>query len=432
VLLGLAIAACWDRGQGARDPGARGQVGRQGTAGSAVVRLGGVAKTRWRTVTLPVVVPYVVGIGLLTAAFQHWYGSPDPQVPYHGYAGTSTIGTGGWDFWYEFALRDLLNPIVGWIPFAPVHWLGFAGLGCLVVFFGWPAAACVAVAGGYELLVASVGPSVGWGFPARYTMIIVPLIAIPLAVAIQKVRPARVAFVPLLALSFVFAVAAVRDYGHLYPVDDTQRIFGLRSTATAFPITHQPDPNFPPTSFTLAPGQRGPQTGRVRGGQVVATGGRDGPGFVLFGPYVSLKSGAYQARFSLAASGVRQDEVVATIEATGQTPGAVFAREVVTGRQLRQRRLTDFRLPFAAPGGHPVETRVYYHGNGTLRAGPVQVDPIAAAPPLGHFRDWPLTFLWVAGTVFVGWLFVQVMKLTRDRGAHAQPRKRSHEASSIG
>ena len=52
--------------------------------------------------------------------------------------------------------------------------------------------------------------------------------------AIQKVRAARVVFVPLLAVSLVFAVAAVRDYGLLYPAE-VQRVFGMRSTATGLP-----------------------------------------------------------------------------------------------------------------------------------------------------------------------------------------------------
>ena len=124
-------------------------------------------------------------------------GVPISTAPYEAY-GDPAVGTGDWNFWYHYALRDILDPVVGWIPFAPVHWLGFAGLGCLVVMFGWPAAGAIAVAAGYELLISSVGTGVGFGLPARYPMIVVPLIAVPLAVVIQKIRVARVIFVPLL------------------------------------------------------------------------------------------------------------------------------------------------------------------------------------------------------------------------------------------
>ena len=90
------------------------------------------------------------------------------------------------------------------------------------------------MAAGYELVISSVGTGVGFGLPARYPMIIVPLIAVPLAVGIQRIRVALLVFVPLLALSLIFAVAAVRNFGLLYP-SDVQSIFGMRSTATAFP-----------------------------------------------------------------------------------------------------------------------------------------------------------------------------------------------------
>ena len=70
-------------------------------------------------------------------------------------------------------------------------------------------------------------------------------------------------------------------------------------------------------------------------------------------------------------------------------------------------------LPFATPGGF-VETRVFYRGRHAA-SGPINVQPIAAAQPVTHYRDWPLAFLWVGGTFLVGWLFVQVMMLTRQR-----------------
>jgi hypothetical protein len=76
-------------------------------------------------------------------------------------------------------------------------------------------------------------------------------------------------------------------------------------------------------------------------------------------------------------------------------------------------RLSDFDLSFATAGGMAIETRVSYLGRGTLRAGPVRVQPITAPEPKTHFRDWPLAFLWVGGTLLVGWLFVQVMTLSR-------------------
>jgi hypothetical protein len=408
ILFGLAVAACiqgWSR-----DGRGKGLEGTVQAARALVVRCVRVLTKQWRTITLPVLVPYAIGIGSLAAAFQHWYGSPNLQASYQPY-GSPAVGGARWDFWYQFALRDILDPVVGWIPFAPVHWLGFAALGCLVVRFGWPAAGCVAAAAGYELVISSVGPGVGFGFPGRYPMIVIPLIAVPLAVAIQKLRPARVIFVPLLALSLVFAVAGIRDYGQLYP-SDIPHIFGMRSTATAFPVLNIVSV---PVSFTLAPdAPPRPQTGKLEQGQVVGKAGRDKPGFLRFGPYVGLKDGAYRATFSLAASGVGPEDHVATIEVTGG-PEEVLARRVITARDLRPRDLSNIELSFGTPGALWVETRVFYHGRGTLRVGAIDVQPILPPQPATtHFRDWPLVFMWVAGTFLVGWLFVSLMRLSRN------------------
>jgi hypothetical protein len=370
------------------------------------------AARSWRTVTLPGVVPYAVVVGLFILAFEHWYGSPDPRTPYYAYS-TTSIGAGGWRALYDFVLHDLFNPLVGWIPFVPVHWLGLAALGCLVVAFGWAAVAGIVVAAGYELVLASAAPAGGWGLPARYLLVVIPLVAIPIALAIQQLRLARIVFVPLLAGSLVFAVAAVRHHEGLYPAGEKQKIFGLRSISPAFPVTRPPQPA---TSFSLAPGQFPPQTGRLRGGSVVARAGRDKRGFVVYGPYVPLRDGAYRARFSLAAADVASNRPVAAIEAVGQ--GEVFfGREELTGSDLRSRRLKEISLYFETPGDFAIETRVFYFGRGTLTAGSVQVEPLTppAAGSPSHLQDWPLAFLWVGGTILIGALFVQVMTLGRRR-----------------
>jgi hypothetical protein len=411
LLAGLAYAATSDRPKGTTSEAKRGLLERARAVAADLNRHLGAARRRWPTTTLPVLVPYAVMLALFVAAFEHWYGSPDPRTPYYAYSKT-TLGGGGLQAVYDYVLHDLFNPLVGWIPFAPVHWLGLAALGCVVVWFGWPAAACIGVAAGYELSLASSAPAGGWGLPARYLLIVMPLIAVPIAVAIQQLRLARVVFVPLLAGSLILAVAAVRDFEGLYPAGERQEIVGLRSIATAFPVTLPPQPA---TSLAAIPGQSPSQTGRLQGGRIVAKAGRDKPGFVLYGAYGTLKNGGYRARFSLAASGVEDDELVAIIEVIGQGE-TVFGRKVVTGRELIP-VLKDFDLSFTTPGDYATEARVYYRGRGTLEVGPAYVDSLAPSTPPSHLRDWPLAFLWVAGTVLIGALFVQVMTPRRRKVA---------------
>jgi len=413
LLAGLAYAATSERTAETSGPGRRGLRERAQVVWTDLKRHVVAAKSRWRTTTLPVLVPYAVVLAFFLAAFQYWYGSFDPRTPYYAYS-TTTLGGGGLQAVYDYTLHDLFNPLVGWIPFAPVHWLGLAALGCLVVWFGWPAAAAVAVAAGYELALASSAPVGGWGLPARYLLIVIPLIAVPIALVIQQVRLARFVFVPLLAGSLILAVAAVRDFEGLYPAGERQHIVGLRSIAPAFPVTLPP---LPPTNFTLSPGQAQTQTGQVQGSVVVARERRDKPGFMLWGPYSPLKSGAYEATFSLSATGVRPDDHVAVIEVIGGAD-IVFAREVVVGSQLGPGQPTQIDLSFATPGEYPVQTRVFYQGRGTVRTGPVVVERVApeGGPP-ARLRDWPLAFLWVGGTVLIGALFVQVMEPRVRRAA---------------
>jgi hypothetical protein len=296
------------------------------------------------------------------------------------------------------------------------------------VWFGWRAAACVAAAVAYEVIVASAGPGVGWGLPARYPMIVIPLIAIPIALVVQEVRVARVVFVPLLAGSLVFAGAAIADYQGLYPIADKPRIFGLRTTAVAFPTTR---PFRLVKSFVLAPGQVPPQSGRVEGNAVVTNGDRDPPGYLLWGPYNALREGRYRASFPLSVTGAGGRVPVATIEVAGAPPPKIFARRVVTAGDLNGRRPTRLALEFKTPGGYLIETRVFYDGLGSLRAGPVRVDPVRVAGST-RLPGWLLTFLWITGTVVVGWLFVRMMKRTRRPLAAGRRQTRPLSADGTG
>ena len=182
ILFGLALAAClqdWSPGVGGH--GLRGTIQ---AARAIVVRCAVVLVKRWRTITLPVLAPYAIGFGLLPPPFSTGMGAPSLGLV-RG-VGVPAVGAGHWDFWYQFALRDILDPVVGWIPFAPVHWLGFAALGCLVVWFGWPAVGASQWPLAMSCSFRVVGTGVGFGLPARYPMIVVPLIAVPLAVGIQR------------------------------------------------------------------------------------------------------------------------------------------------------------------------------------------------------------------------------------------------------
>jgi hypothetical protein len=390
LALGVFVGLIW--------AAARAHSGEERGIGSLVRAVSG----HWRTVVAPIVLPYAILFAAFAAAFQYWYGTVNPFEPYQRFSATSA-GDAGWDFLYEYVVGDILSPVHGWIPYVPVHWLGLAGVGVLVLRFRWPAAAALAVAVGYELILASAAPNVGWGFPARYLMPVLPLIAIPIAVTLQHVRPSRWLFAPLLAMSIVFAAAAARDHYGLYPIDDSSRIYGVRSVAHLFPI---PLPPKPTTSFVNEPGQLPPRTGAVQDGVVVARAGRDAPGFMMWGPYYTLKEGTYRATFPLRVEGVDPGARVATIEIAGAPPGKSIEAQIVTAREVSGRRPTEIPLVFGHNGGYLIETRVFFHGRGTLRAGPVLVEAEALAPGR-PYPSWALALFWVLGTIVAGWLLVR-------------------------
>jgi hypothetical protein len=399
-----------------------------GTArGSLSDRIGKEARSWWenlgcrrREAAFTVVLPYVVSFSVLGLTFQSLYGSPLPDAPYRP-LGFGTIGSGGWRFWYDSFLDYVLDPGIGWIPYAPVQWLGLVALVCLYKRWGWRALAIGGAALTYALLVASTGVPAGTGFPARYLVTVIPLVAVPLALVIDTVREARIVFVPLLLVSGVFAAAALLDYQTLYPFARERhheaRLFGVRSIQTAFPR---------PLVFPLGnsavdrPGDFQPQTGRIRNGRVVASSSRgDGPGYLMWGPYANLRTGSYRAMFTIVARGADRAEAARIEVAAGDR--ILAARGVTPADTRRSPKLTGFVLPFTTSGGLPIETRVFFDGRGEVEAGAAQLTPApgtAKAFPPVTFSDWPLAFLWVAGSTLVAVLFAQVMRappVTSDR-----------------
>jgi hypothetical protein len=383
----------------------------------SVLLLVGLAYRVWRRPSpttelgLRVAVPYAVSLGALGGLFLAFYGTPLPGAAYEGFS-EQTLGSGGWAFWYRYLLADILNPSLGWIPYAPVHWLGLAAIGCAVWLLRGGAVAVLAAVLGYVLLIESIGQPTGYEFPARFLVVVVPLVVIPLAIVLERVRVARFVFVPLLVVSLVFAFSAARDHESLYPLLGdryTARLFGVRSIQTAFPDTSG---DRAPTSFVLRPADVAPKVGRLERGPILASQTEgDQAGFMMDSPYVVLRSGRYLARFSVAGRGSAGLPVGQAYVASAE--GQVLAQRFIAPVADSWPALRELRLEFTTPGNLPVQTRVLFHGFGELAAGWTRVTPLAVTPaPDETFPDWPLAFLWVAGTVLVGVLFVQVMNRT--------------------
>ncbi len=193
---------------------------------------------------LLVLAPPLLSFAALALAFQRWYGSPLPNAAYTYFSG-GDLGNGGPGFLYRYALTDLLHPGIGWIPYAPVAWLGLAGLGLVVWRWRRAGAAVLAAVAAYVGLVALNGLPLGYHFPGRILLVAIVLVAVPLALALEHVPAARIAFVPLFAVSLVIAAAAVLDHDSAYPRDGGRgdaRLVVVRQLEPVFPNPRSDSP----------------------------------------------------------------------------------------------------------------------------------------------------------------------------------------------
>ena len=291
-------------------------------------------------------------------------------------------------------------------------------------WFGWRAAACVAAAAAYELLVASGNPGLGWGLPARYPMIVIPLIAIPIALLIQQVRAARFLFVPLLAVSFVFAAVAMNDFQGLYPVGDKPRMFGLRTTAAAFPMLgHEP----PADSFALIPSSgAAPDRPAKRPGNSSRKRGATDRATCSGGRTVPLRAGTYRASFPLGITGTWPTKSLSRgSRRSAARRRRVFASKVLTAGEIRSHGRQPVILEFNTPGEYLVETRLYYDGRGDTHSGPGECRGGPDVPAPARLSSRTLDVLWIGGTIVVGWIFVLLMRRSRRRSRRRSGRKRA-------
>ena len=390
--------------------------------------LGGSLRRERRAVAAAVA-PLVVSLVGLAGSFEYWYGSPSPRAGYRPIF-EGTVGSGGWTFWYEYFLGDVLHPGYGWLPYVPVHWLGLAGLGCLVLVLGRHAVVALAAAAAYVLFVASTGLPLGFSFPGRILLVVIVLVAVPLVVVLERVRLARLLFYPLLLGSLVFAAAGVLHHDNLYPsLGDrwVAQLAGVRSIQTAFPDLR---PASPPTRLGIEAPDATSDTGRLEGDRLVASDERgDRAGYLARSVVFPLRSGEYEAVFDLAVEGRGANArlEVDTVYGGPPTGPDVATKDVdVPG---------EAALPFAARDATLLEVRVFYGGRGAVELGGIFLVRTSPIPPAQRFPDWPLAFLWVVGTVLVGALFVQVARRDGDGTSkelqspllhsHARTRRRS-------
>ncbi|MDX6696674.1 MAG: hypothetical protein QOE65_71 [Solirubrobacteraceae bacterium] len=186
------------------------------------------------------VAPAVVSLLAMSVAFWAWYGSPALDAQYRLPATKAFVHHEGW-FVYQYAAGNLLGAQFGWLPIAPAHLLGIAALGLLVWRYRWTGALAALVFAGYVLVVSTGQP--GYAFAARFMVPVVPLVAVPLALAVAYSRAARLAFLPLAGLTWAFTVQGMHHADRLYAnVGDILRLPLSVKLHTLWPFVPAPPP----------------------------------------------------------------------------------------------------------------------------------------------------------------------------------------------
>jgi hypothetical protein len=211
-----------------------------------------LARTRRRWLAAAVG-PFLAGIGLLALAHQHWYGSPSPTAPTRLQEPRPEFDL---PWAYSHSLGGVLQPVYGWLPFAPLHLLAFVGAIYLCFKRSWWALFATAVAVVYLFAVGSAKPAGGgFAFPARYQLILIPLAALPLLLLLLERRSMWVPAAVLGALTVALSVAgAVRIDALVTKVGPDEPALPIASDlAVAWPhIAPREDEPYPDIPKTLA------------------------------------------------------------------------------------------------------------------------------------------------------------------------------------
>jgi hypothetical protein len=117
--------------------------------------------------------------------------------------------------------------------------------------------------------------------------------------------------------------------------------------------------------------------GRADGRRLVAESPSSRPGYLAFGPYVRLPPGHWEVTFDVESSAGTPGSPPSRCEiAFDRGQRVIWQAPLRPGRRRQVARLT---VAPAAAGSHPVETRVYYSGAGSLVVHEIELRRLASS-----------------------------------------------------
>ena len=315
--------------------------------------------------------------GALLGFHYYVYGAPlPPSDPVPGYYLLSNL--------YPFGAGAIIDCANGLLPMAPVLIIAVIAIPTTARRLGTLAtigAVLVAVVySGYNGYFGSIGGAP----PGRYIVSVVPLLALPLAVALSEGgRILYAATAAAIVAGAITTIDSARHFDLLYSARREQFAV-MRVLEPLWPITLNAQfADLNQTADSIAHEVGTLET--VDGARfVVAREGRDPSGTVAFGPSVPLRNGHYRVTVELLMeapadrSEVRRDrgpDVVLEIRSEGERLARVV-HDLPTQGMVRTQRSVEFMNTF--PGR--IEVRVEYGGRGTLGVGQTSSQLLAPLP----------------------------------------------------
>ena len=373
--------------------------------------VGAAVREHWRRALL-VMAPMVVSAAGILAYHQVLYGSMSPNAAYRPDVFPITLPFQPTFVWV-YGVGSLLDEQRGILPYAPVLLVAIAAVVVAWRRWGWWVA--LAVAACTVHLVVSSGIAQGGGYcpPGRWLVVFVPLLAVPLAAALDRSKHAWWLLVPALGFSLAVTSQLVQHYEDLYPVAaDERQVLPVASTAAEMwpdvMVRRSAGWDFEANRFEIGPG------GTPLGDSDVET--LPGvAGAVVSGREAPMVPSLYEVRYRVRLQG---DPGQALGMAQVLVGSGVAAELPLTVPASGDSGWQDARVHVHA--GAPTEARVVSFGtDGAMtldRVSMVRLDPV---PPSWwvQLNDVPRAALWAAIAVLLAVLLLAPRRRARGTAA---------------
>lgn len=290
--------------------------------------------------------------------------------------------------------------LMGLLPLAPVLIVAFAAIPMATRRLGVLSTMSAAMVAMFYCTFNGYFGSPGWSPPGRYLVSVVPLLALPLSVALALSGPiVRTVTAMTVGVSLLITLESVSHFDDLF-TGNRSRFQIVSAIANLWPSIEEPNYGTLNQSASAIRHEVGRLEEMSSGSYLVAREGRDPPGLLAFGPYVPLRNGRYRAVFNLLIEASQPDLEPAQVEAV------LNERVIAKGNVAFPAdgfEKTSKVLEFESRGAEPAELRVRFHGRGILGIGTTSARLITELPSRDVTLEGWKGAVWSIGLALVAW-----------------------------